>query len=123
MGFESDSFPPNVTPHPAARRSMTEFRRKAFEELAAQIHDARARELRENSPRPPTSEDLIAQLMAMPAIDGIQLSVKMMFFSLELAKEAEFGQNPDLRLIPYFASIQRDCAVLLKAQLPEADSL
>ena len=61
--------------------------------------------------------------MAMPAIDGIQLSVKMMFFSLELAKEAEFGQNPDLRLIPYFASIQRDCAVLLKAQLPEADSL
>ncbi len=116
-------WPANVSAHPSARSKLRDQHRKAFEELAAQIHEARVRELRETFPSRPTSEELIAKLMTMRAIDSHQLSVKLMFFSLELAKEAEFGQNPDLRLIPYFASIQRDCAMLLKTQPMEVDAL
>lgn len=120
MGSNSDNWPDNVTLHPAARTVSLEAQRKAFDELTAQFHDARSRELRENLPSPPYSETLATRLMAMPAADADQLSVKLRFFALELAKEAEFGQNPDLRLIPYFASIQRDCIVLLRTQMPDA---
>jgi hypothetical protein len=42
--------------------------------------------------------------MAMPATDGDQLGVKLRLFSVELAKEAEFGQNPDFLVDPIFCS-------------------
>jgi hypothetical protein len=69
-----------------------------------------------------SSEELLSRLMAMPATDGDQLGVKLRLFSVELAKEAEFGQNPDFRLIPFFAAIQRDCIRLLNARLPDEAS-
>lgn len=47
----------------------------------------------------------VAQILQMPAIDGDQLGHKLRLFSVQLSKEAEFGQNPDFRLIPFFASI------------------
>lgn len=121
MGFDSNDWTPNVVLHPAAQPASAQAQRKAFDALFAQIHEARARELRENFPSPPSSESLVTRLMAMPALDADQLSVKLRLFALELSKEAEFGQNPDLRLIPYFASIQRDCAVILRTQTAEED--
>ena len=112
-------WPPNVTPLSSVRPFTAEAQRRAFDELTAQIHDARSRELREDSPSGPSSEELMCKLMAMPAANGEQLGAKLKFFALELSKEADFGQNPDLRLIPFFAAIQRDCILLLRAQLPE----
>lgn len=122
MGFDSGDWTSNVFVHPAAQHASRQGQSKAFEDLAAQIHEARARELRENCPNPPSSESLVMKLMAMPALDADQLSVKLRFFALELSKEAEFGQNPDLRLIPFFASIQRDCIVLLHTQPADEDA-
>lgn len=117
------SWPDNVKPLPNATLAAHRQQQKAFDELAASIHDARGRELRENFPAPPSSDDLVCKLMMMPAANSDQLSLKLRFFALELSKEADFGQNPDLRLIPMFASIQRDCVLLLKTQLPEGEEV
>lgn len=120
MSFDPPGqWPPNVTLHPKALSGAADAQRRAFDELTAQIHDARARELRDYSPAPPSSEELVCKLMALPAANGMQLGTKLKLFALELAKEADFGQNPDLRLMPFFAAIQRDCILLLNAQLPD----
>lgn len=122
MSFDPPAeWPSNVTPLPNKRFANPEAQRRAFDELTAQIHDARARELREDNPAGPSSEDLMSKLMAMPATDGHQLGAKLKFFALELSKEADFGQNPDFRLIPFFAAIQRDCILLLRAELSDGD--
>ena len=109
-------WPPNVTLHPHAEKSLAEAQRRQFEALTAEMFAARAREMRDEAPAPPRSEDLVAQLLHTPAADGDQLGHKLRLFAIELSKEAEFGQNPDFRLIPFFASIQSDCLRLLQAQ-------
>lgn len=111
----------NVRFLPSATATTAALQRKAFDALTAEVHAARARELTENLPSPPTSEDLLCRLMATPAANADQLSIKLRLFAVELAKEAEFGQNPDFRLMGYFASIHRDCVALLKTQPPESD--
>lgn len=124
MSFDPPGqWPPNVTPLPHARAAATQAQQRQFDELSAQIHEARARELRDECPAAPSSEALMLKLMVMDAADGFQLGAKLKFFAMELAKEAEFGQNPDFRLIPFFASIQRDCIRLLNAQLPDGDAV
>jgi hypothetical protein len=115
-------WPPNVTPLPQAKLRSAEAQRDAFDALVASIHTARAHELVDKQSREASSEALLSRLMAMPATDGDQLGVKLRLFSVELAKEAEFGQNPDFRLIPFFAAIQRDCIRLLHARLPDEAS-
>lgn len=124
MSFDPPGhWPTNVTPLPNARSAAEQAQRRHFDELTAQIHDARARELRDDCPEPPSSETLTVKLMAIHAADGVQLGAKLKLFAIELAKEAEFGQNPDFRLIPFFASIQRDCIRLLNAHLPDENAL
>jgi hypothetical protein len=109
------NWPPNVTLHPNAQLSLTELQRQQFDRLAGEIFAARAREMREDyHPSIPNSDHLVGQLMAIPAANSDQLGHKLRLFSVELAKEAEFGQNPDFRLIPFFASIQSDCIRLFK---------
>ncbi len=108
-------WPDNVSQFRAANESVSDAQRRTFDMITAEIMAARARELRENNPAPPSSEELLCRLMAMPAANGDQLGVKLRFFAIELSKEAEYGQNPDFRLMGYFASIQRDCIILLNA--------
>lgn len=115
-------WPHNVTPLPQVRLSSTEAQRNAFDTLVSAIHAARARELVDKYAHEKSSEELLHRLMAMPATDGDQLGAKLRLFAVELAKEAEFGQNPDFRLIPFFAAIQRDCIRLLYARLPDEAS-
>lgn len=115
-----DGWPDNVTPLPSAKKLIEEAQKREFDDLVAEILAARVRELRENAPSRPTSEELTERLMLMRAVSGDQLGAKLRLFAIELSKEAEFGQSPDLRLIPFFAAIQRDCLVLLNAKLPDA---
>ena len=117
-----DPWPSNVTPLPNVLLASDEAQRDAFDALVAAIHAARARELVDNYANEESSEKLLQRLMAMPATNGDQLGVKLRLFSVEVAKEAEFGQNPDFRLIPFFAAIQRDCIRLLNARLPDKES-
>ena len=108
-------WPPNVTPHPHAQQSFVEAQRRQFDKITPEMFAARAREMCEDHPAAPRSEDLVAQILQMPALDGDQLGHKLRLFAIELSKEVEFGQNPDFRLIPFFAAIQSDCIRLLKA--------
>jgi len=118
MSLENEPLPDKVTIlYPSQNQQC---QRRAFDSLTADVHAARAKELKGGEQTGSSSEELLHQLMTTPALDGDQLGVKLRLFAVELAKEAEFGQNPDFRLIPFFADIQRDCIRLLHASCDEA---
>ena len=121
MSIESNDWPTNVTPlHPHIDPLAAKAQCRAFDQATAEVHAARAREMIGAEPTGASSEQLLARLMAMPALNGDQLGIKLRLFSVELAKEAEYGQNPDFRLIPFFSAIQRDCIRILHATCDDA---